>query len=373
MRVLLINSVCGTGSTGRICAEIAEHFEKEGHSVRIAYGRDGCVPKEYRKYAIRIGNDLDVKIHGLKTRLFDAHGLGSVGSTKRFLRWAEEYDPDVLWLHNLHGYYINYELLFKWIKSHPDMQVKWTLHDCWAFTGHCTHFQVVQCQRWKVICGQCCQTKRYPASLGVDNSTRNYCRKRNSFCGIRNLQLIVPSKWMAELVKQSFLKDYPLEIQYNKADEKVFKPTESTFRTDFGILGKTIILGVSNGWDINKGLSDFVELSGLIEDSYKIVLVGLTKKQSAAMPKSILCLPRTNDREKLAEIYSAADYFVNPSKEESFGLTTLEASLCGTPAIVYKGTACEEIAELYHGYAVDQSAESIFRKIKELRGEGRYE
>ena len=148
MKILMINVVCGIRSTGRICTDLAAEMEAQGHEVKIAYGRE-TVPEKYQKYAVRIGTDWDVKLHGLKSRLLDAHGLGSKKATKHFLDWAEEYKPDLLWLHNIHGYYINYELLFAWIKRRPDMEVKWTLHDCWAFTGHCSHFSFVKCYRWK--------------------------------------------------------------------------------------------------------------------------------------------------------------------------------------------------------------------------------
>ena len=225
MKVLFINSVCGIGSTGRICTELAQEYEAQGHEVKIAYGRDGNVPEKFKKYAIRIGSDLDVKFHGIKSRMFDAHGLGSVHATKKFLSWAEEYKPDLLWLHNIHGYFINYELLFKWIKEHPNIEVKWTLHDCWAFTGHCTHFQVAHCDKWKEKCSNCCQRNRYPASFLLDRSERNYKRKKESFTGVNNLRLITPSHWLESLVKQSFLRQYPIEVQYNKVDFNVFKPS----------------------------------------------------------------------------------------------------------------------------------------------------
>lgn len=146
MKVLFINSVCGIGSTGRICTDLAQQLEAEGNEVKIAYGRKGTVPEQFQKYAVRIGTDFDCKMHAIQTRLFDTHGFGSKRATKEFLKWAEEYKPDLLWLHNLHGYYINVEMLFDWIKKHPEMQVKWTLHDCWAFTGHCSHFTMVKCR-----------------------------------------------------------------------------------------------------------------------------------------------------------------------------------------------------------------------------------
>ena len=200
MKVLLINAVCGTGSTGRICAELARDYECSGHTVKIAYGRDGFVPEDCRRFAVRIGADLDVRLHGALTRLTDRHGFGSTAATRRFLRWAEEFDPDVLWLHNLHGYYINIELLFRWIKTRPQMQVKWTLHDCWAMTGHCAFFSFARCDRWKTGCHDCPQKSAYPASFLLDGSRRNYEDKRRLFTGIPNLTLITPSHWLARLV-----------------------------------------------------------------------------------------------------------------------------------------------------------------------------
>ncbi len=266
MRVLMINVVCGIRSTGRICTDLAAEMEAEGHEVKIAYGRE-TVPEQYQKYAVRIGNNLDVDIHGVKSRLLDKHGLGSKHATKKFLKWADKYDPDLIWLHNIHGYYINYELLFDWIKNRPDMQVRWTLHDCWAFTGHCTHFTVAKCDQWKTGCLHCPEKKRYPASLFLDNSKNNYSRKRNAFTGVKNLSIITPSKWLADLVKQSFLKDYPVEVHYNTIDTSVFKPTPSDFRKRYGLTDKKIVLGVASTWDDRKGLDDFIQLSEMLSDT----------------------------------------------------------------------------------------------------------
>ncbi len=347
MRVLMINVVCGIRSTGRICTDLAAEMEAEGHEVKIAYGRE-TVPEQYRKYAVRIGNNLNVDIHGVKSRLLDKHGLGSKHATKKFIKWADGYDPDLLWLHNIHGYYINYELLFKWIKSRPDMQVKWTLHDCWAFTGHCSYFTMANCDRWKTECNNCPQTKRYPASLFADNSKNNYSRKHNSFTGVRNMTLITPSKWLADLVKQSFLKDYPVEVRYNTIDTSVFKPTPSDFRKRYGLTDKKIILGVASTWDDRKGIDDFIQLSNMLEDDYKIVLVGLTDKQIKALPRIILGLPRTNSTKELAEIYTAADVFVNPTHEDNYPTTNLEAQACGTPSITYNiGGSPESVPSEY--------------------------
>ena len=367
MRVLFINSVCGFGSTGRICTDLARQLEAEGNEVKIAYGRKGGVPEQYQKYAVRIGSDLDCKIHGFQTRLLDAHGFGSKNATRKFLQWAEEYGPDLLWLHNLHGYYINVEMLFAWIKKHPEMQVKWTLHDCWAFTGHCSHFSFVQCDRWKTHCEHCPQKRRYPASLLLDNSRANFDRKKAAFTGVKHLTLITPSQWLADLVQQSFLKEYPVEVQHNTIDATVFKPTPSDFRQKHGLQNKIIVLGVANVWEERKGLQDFFKLAQMLNDRYVIVLVGLNEKQMQQLPAEIIGISRTDSTQQLAEIYTAADVYVNLSKEETFGLTTLEALSCGTPAIVYKNTACEEVVKKYGGIA-GGNLDEIKKMIVDMTG-----
>lgn len=363
MRVLFINAVCGIGSTGKICTDLAQNFEKDGHEVKIAYGRSGYVPPQYQKYAVRIGTDFDVKIHALKTRLFDKHGFGSKNATKKFLEWVEQYKPDLVWLHNIHGYYINIEILFSWLKKHPNLQIKWTLHDCWAFTGHCTHFTFVNCEKWKTGCFCCEQKHRYPASCFADNCNENFTRKRLAFGGISKMTLITPSKWLANLVQKSFLKEYPLEIYYNSIDTEIFKPTLSDFREKHGLKSKKIVLGVANVWDDRKGFDDFIKLSKLLNDNYVIVLVGVTKNQLKNLPNNILGIQKTNSSEELAKIYTAADVFVNPSREETFGMTTIEAVACGKKAIVYKDTACEEIAHIMKGIVVSGDIQELYETI----------
>ena len=302
MKVLLINAVCGTGSTGKICAAIAQDYEREGHEVKIAYGRDGFVPEQFRKYAVRIGTDMDVRLHGIYTRLTDRHGFGSVASTKKFLKWAEEYNPDVLWLHNIHGYYINIELLFKWIKSRPHMQVKWTLHDCWAFTGHCAYFSYAGCDRWKNGCYNCPQKSSYPAAMLIDGSSFNYNRKKELFCGVPNLTIITPSYWLKRLVEESFLKEYPVDVLYNEINTDIFKPTFGDFRRRYGIEDKKIVLGVASTWEPRKGLDDFVALSKMLDDTFRIVLVGVTAEQAKELPEKIITIYRTNNQQELAEM-----------------------------------------------------------------------
>ena len=369
MKILFINEVCGHTSTGKICADLAEKYEAGGNEVKIAYGRDGFVPEKYQKFAIRIGNDWDVKLHALYTRLTDKHGLASKTVTKKFLKWAEQYDPDLLWLHNLHGYYINYEMLFDWIKSRPEMEVKWTLHDCWAFTGHCTHFTYVKCEKWKSECEHCPQTKRYPSSVLIDNSKGNYDHKKNAFIGVKKMKLITPSNWLKSLVQQSFLKVYPIDVVHNTINKSIFKPTQSDFREKYGLENKIIILGIANVWDERKGLGDLLKLSKSLSKNFFVVIVGLSEKQIKRIKKeydNVITLGKTNNQIELAKIYSSADYYVNPSREETFGMTNLEAILCGTTVICYENTACEEICNKYGGYVCKQDVNCMAELIVSL-------
>ena len=278
-------------------------------------------------------------MHAIQTRLFDTHGFGSKKATAKFLQWAETYHPDLLWLHNIHGYYINVEMLFTWIKKHPEMQVKWTLHDCWAFTGHCSHFTAVKCEQWKSRCSYCSQLRRYPKCYAMSNVGRNFDRKKAAFTGVSNMELIVPSHWLEGLVKQSFLKEYPVEVVYNTIDTNVFKPTPSDFRERYGLQNKKIVLGVASVWEERKGVNDFIKLAQRLDDNYAIVLVGLTAKQI-----KLLGIKRTNSAKELAAIYTAADVFVNPTYEDNYPTVNLEAKACGLPIITYNAGGSPEAA-----------------------------
>lgn len=335
MKLLLINSVCGIRSTGRIVIDIAAEYEKNGYDVKIAYGRES-VPEQYKKYAVRIGTDTNVKLNALSCRIFDNDGFAAKAQTRKFLKWADEYNPDVLWLHNIHGYYLNTPMLFDWIKSRPNMQVKWTLHDCWSFTGHCSHFSYEKCYKWEECCDDCPLVKEYPSSYVFDNSKKNFLKKKQSFVDVADLTVITPSAWLAGLVKKSFLKNYPVEVIYNKIDESVFKPVISDFRFRFHLENKKIILGVASAWGEKKGLYDFFKLAELFDDTYQVILVGLTDKQIKSLPSKIIGIQRTNSKQELAEIYSVADVFVNLTYDDNYPTVNLEAQACGTPCITYR-------------------------------------
>ncbi len=341
MKVLQINTVCGIRSTGRICTDLAEILENDGCECRIAYGRES-VPDKYQKYAYKIGNDTNVKIDALKTRFLDNAGFNSTAATKRFIKWIECFDPDIIHLHNIHGYYINIRLLFKFLKDYGK-PVIWTLHDCWAFTGHCAHFTMASCDKWKNGCYSCSQKNVYPTSLFLDRSKRNYQLKKDLFTSLDNLIIVTPSKWLADMAKQSYLKKYEIIAIPNGIDLDVFKPTYGDFRERYGLENKKIILGAATSWPESKNLKLFSQVAEVLDDSYKVVVVGVPQEQAARYSEKMLAIPRTNSVEEMSEIYTCADVFANLGLEETMGLTTVEAMACGTPVITSNCTAVPEV------------------------------
>lgn len=333
MRYLFINSVYGRRSTGRIVAGKCRELIAAGNQCVAAYGREAidgdAVPQ------IQIGKKRDYLWHALISRLFGLHGFCSKKATQRFLQQIERYAPDVIWLHNLHGYYINVELLFCWLKAHPEIQVVWTLHDCWAFTGHCAYFTMARCEKWKTQCHCCSQLKTYPQTSFFENTGGNFRRKQAAFTGIKNLLLITPSEWLAILTRESFLKEYPVKVIHNMIDVAVFKPTPSDFRLKYHLENKYIILGVAIGWEETKGFQDMLALRGALSDKYVLVLVGIRKKQLSTLKPGMIGIERTENQEELAAIYTAADVFVNPTHQDNYPTVNLEAQACGTPAVTY--------------------------------------
>lgn len=354
MKVLQINSFFSVGGPPRIVQGIYETLEANGHECVVAAGREKPYPG---MKTIQIGSPINKYWHLVMSRIFDAQGLSSSLATKRLIKQVEAYDPDIIHLHNLHGYYLNIEILFNYLKT-ANKPVVWTLHDCWPFTGHCAHFDYIGCDKWKAGCYDCPQQMEYPTCNGFDRSEYNYHSKNKAFNGVSNLRIVTVSKWLATMIRQSYLKDYPVQVINNGINQEIFKPTASTFRSDYGLEHKTIILGVAQNWSEKKGFNDFCQLAELLDDNYHIVLVGLMPKQSNNIPPGINAISRIPDPRKLVEVFSAADVFVNLSYEETFGLVTVEALACGTPVIVYDRTAVAEV--------VDQRSGIVKKDLKDV-------
>ncbi|MBR1649672.1 MAG: glycosyltransferase [Lachnospiraceae bacterium] len=355
----MINSVCGIRSTGRICTDLANTLEKQGHTVKIAYGRE-LVPDQFERYAVRIGKNLDVKFHCIKARITDASGFGSKRATKEFIKWVNKYDPDVIHLHNIHGYYINIEILFEYLRN-CGKQVIWTLHDCWPFTGHAAFCEGMNCKRWENGCYDCPNKRDYPTSF-CDRSRHNWLRKRSIFADIPNLTIVTPSKWLADLVSKSFLSRYPINVIYNEIDVNIFKSTKSDIKNRLGINEKKVVLGVAAFWTKRKGLNDLIKLSTILPREYQIVIVGLSKKQKQSLPQSVMGIEKTNSINELVELYNAADVFVNPTYEDNYPTTNLEAIACGTPVVTYNTGGSSESAS-YYGIAVNKGDVSAIANV----------
>ncbi|MFZ4521209.1 MAG: glycosyltransferase family 4 protein [Bacteroidales bacterium] len=341
--LLQINTVVNYGSTGRIAEDIGKTAMSNGWESYIAYGR---YDRPSRSKLIRIGSDFDQKVHGLQTRLFDRHGLGSVAATRTFIEQVKRIKPGVIHLHNLHGYYLNIEILFGYLSA-SDIPVVWTMHDCWPVTGHCVYFDFVECHKWKTECGNCPQTKSYPASLVADRSRENFRLKKRLFASVKNMTLVPVSDWLAEIVRHSFLADFPVEIINNGIDTEVFKPVENRdLRAKYGLSDHFVILGVAGLWSPRKGLKDFIKLSQQLPDHTRIVLLGLDAHQLKNLPENITGIVKTESVRELAELYSMADVYVNPTWEDNFPTTNLESLACGTPVITYRtGGSVESVSE----------------------------
>lgn len=455
MRMLLINVVCGIRSTGRICTDLAKALEAQGHTVKIAYGRES-VPEFAQKYAVRIGTDADVRLHALKARLNDGCGFGSRRATERFLKWVRAYDPDVIHLHNLHGYYIHVGLLFDYLRS-CGKKIIWTLHDCWPFTGHSAYCEGAGCERFTDGCHDCPALREYPAAL-TDRSKRNWLRKKEIFQNVPDMTLITPSVWLKGLAERSFLSGYPVKVIPNGIDTERFHPsandtkpffgiqnalvvcdydrlpkgsvqaanrlaaelkengtllmlgageipdgldaravqtaspkerdmllaaadaiwdpaapdpdaqicrileqiraarneqTEASAkdtagfwndRAAYGLCGKRIVLGVASLWNERKGVGDMIALARSLQGKVRTVVVGVSDAQIPAFPAGSLCVKETDDVETLRRLYAMADAYVNPTYEDNYPTTNLEAVACGTVVLTYRAGGSPESA-----------------------------
>lgn len=354
MRIAEINML-PYGSTGKIMLQIAETARALGHDVRtyspVIYARR---PKQVNVDAAdhyTFGSFSEARTHYYLGSTFGSNGCYSKKGTRQLIRELQAFAPDVVHLHNLHCFCINLPLLFGYLKE-SGVKVVWTLHDCWSFTGKCPHFVMAKCDKWQSECHHCPQLSGYPKSR-LDASRRMYRKKKKWFCGIENMTLVTPSAWLSGLVSQSFLKEYETRVIPNGIDLSVFQPTPSDFRKKHGLENKKVLLGVSFGWGKGKGLDVFEALARRLGDEYRIVLVGTNAQLDARLPENVISIHRTNDQGELAEIYSAADLFVNPTREDTFPTVNIEALACGTPVLTFRTGGSPEILDETCGAVVE--------------------
>lgn len=361
MRIMQLNTV-DVGSTGRIMLQIANAAREYGHKVwtySIAR-KESAFPPEGHKY---YGSYVSYCVHYVLGKITGCNGMFSLMPTLKLIVEMQRIKPDVIHLHNLHGFSINLPLLFRYLKR-SKTQVIWTLHDCWAFTGHCAHYSAVGCSKWKTGCYACPIYKAYPESI-VDNSKWMWSAKNKWFLNMPNMILATPSKWLEEQAKESFLREYPIRVINNGIDIKEFSFTPNEFREKHGIpKEKSIVLGVAFGWGHKKGMDVFLQLVNLLGDGYQIVLVGTNDNIDAQLPSNILSIHRTNDQKELAEIYSAADVLVNPTREDTFPTVNIESLACGTPVITFRTGGSPEIIDHTCGSVVEcDDVDALKREI----------
>lgn len=336
MKVVQINAVCGVGSTGKICVAISEILSERGVENYILYSQG---VSNY-PLGIKYMSNHELKIQALFSRVFGNYGFNSRRATKRIIRHLERIQPDIVHLHNIHGHNCNLKMLFNYFKKEK-IKLFWTFHDCWAFTGYCPHFDMIGCNKWLTECKKCPQHKKF--SWFFDKSQQLYKLKKELVDDL-DLTVIAPSKWMAELVKKSMFAQYSVHTIYGGIDLDVFKITPSDFRKKYGIFeDKKIVLGVAFGWGKAKGLDIFIDLAKRLDNQcYQVVLVGTDDEVDKTLPQNIISIHRTNSQQELAEIYTAADVFVNPTRQEVLGLVNLEALACGTPVVAFNTGGCPE-------------------------------
>lgn len=366
VKIIRITTEINRSSIGRTTEQLGKLVIAEGWESYIAWGRaDG----QSESYKIHVGNKASVFVHGLLTRFFDLHGYGSYFATKRLVSNIKEIKPDIIHLHDIHGYYINLKVLFKYLKD-CGIPVVWSHHDCWAFTGHCSFYSSVDCDKWQTECHHCPLSKEYPGSLFIDNSRKNFRLKKKLFTSLEQLYNVGVSEWISKELKKSFLNKYPIITICNGIDTDVFRPRQECsdeIRKKYDLGNGNILLGVATAWGERKGLSDYYRLRERLNDSYTIVLVGVPQSLQESLPDGIIGIQRTDSIEELSKLYSTASIVLNLASAESFGKTTPEGLSCGVPSIVYNCTASPDLVDEKTGIVLEKGdIEGIVRAIIQI-------
>ena len=346
MKIIQINSTCGIGSTGKICVDISKLLDGEQIENYILCSQSNGYP-----LAITCSDHTYIKVQALKSKVLGNYGFNSRKATIKMIDELKRIKPTTVHLHNIHGHDCNLEILFTYFKKH-NTKLIWTFHDCWAFTAYCPYFDLVKCQKWTTGCEKCPQARSF--SWFTDRSAYLYNKKRKLFEGL-DLTIVTPSDWLAVLAKQSFLKDYPVKVINNGMDLSIFRMIDSNFREKYEIDQDTrILLGVAFDWGKRKGLDVFLELANrLDEKKYRIVLVGTNDTIDKQLPKNIISVHRTQNQQELSEIYSAAELFINPTREENFPTVNMESLACGTPVLTFRTGGSSEMLDETCGSVIE--------------------
>lgn len=365
MRIFQLNTFCGVKSTGRIALEIAKLVKADGGECLIGYGVPELSP-DAQPFACRVGEPIERKLHAAMRKCLDAEGYGSWLATQKLIRQMKAFKPDLVHIHNLHGCYLHFSTLFRYLKS-AGIPVVWTLHDCWPFTGHCAYFDYSGCERWKTGCYDCPQQKSYPICIGLDGSSRNYTHKKKWFSQLENLTFVAPCEWMLKPLKASFMGRYPAKVILNGVNLEQFHPVPSDLRSRFELKDQKICLSVASDWDARKGLPYLCEAAQKMGKEFCFVVIGLDEEQIHQLPSNMLGLQRTANTEELAAWYTLADCFVNTTLEDNMPMVNLEALACGTPVAVFETGGCPEAVDEQTGIVVPQKdVDALCESIRTL-------
>lgn len=372
-RLLQIDTCLGVGSTGRITENIAQLAQNQGWECFIVHGAR-YVKKPSRMNDMQSVSVLGEYLHYAQGLMLDNHGLASTQATKRVVDWIKEVKPHVIHLHCIHGYYLNYRILFDYLNT-TNIPIVWTFHDCWAFTGHCGYFDKAGCEAWKTGCKAPCPCKAdYPKSVLLDRSERNFNLKKKLFTSLHDRLTIVPvSYWLEGFVRVSFFKNTHVQTIHNGIDLEVFSPKSTdALRKKLDLGNRKVVLGVALPWCARKGLDDMLHLAGMLpKEEYAMILIGLDDNQMRTLPENIVGMKRTNNADELAECYSLANVFVNPTYEDNFPTTNLEALACGTPVVTYRTGGSPEAIDEKTGIVVEQGdKEAIAQAVIAICNEG---
>lgn len=368
--LLQFNVYANVASTGRLSEDLGDVALGAGWKSYIAFGRE-CRPSHSE--LIKVGTKWDVYAHVLKTRLFDRHGFGSKRATETLVRQIDEIKPDVIQFQNVHGYYLNLPVILSYV-AEKDIPLIWSLHDCWSMTGHCSHFALAGCEKWKTQCEHCPLTHDYPESWFFDSSRRNYKEKKRLVEAIPRLTIVSGSEWLANIARQSYFKDRDIRMIPDGIDTEIYSPKSDAdeLRKQHGLEGKFVIMASGTSWEPYKGIADFAKLREVLSDDYAIVLVGMQQKTIGTLPKGLIGIPRTKTPQELARWYSTADCVMSLSRLESFGLTPVEGFACGTPAIVYNCTSTPELITPETGFVAEVgNIQDVKAKVEILREIGK--
>lgn len=367
-KLLQINPVIKENtSTGKIMRTLGELAQAAGWESYVAYSRarDGVPPHSSR--LVPVGNKADLLLHWVATRLFDAHGLASRLATRRFVARLRELNPDVIHIHNIHGYFLNYKILSRAL-AQMGKPVVWTVHDCWLYTGHCYHYASAGCERWKTGCHHCPQKKAFPASRLLDRSRRNWEDKKKAFCSIPELTLVTVSRWMKGEIARSFLGGVRCEVIHNGIDLDTFRPSPSA---ETALAYGTYYLAVASIWLPEKGLQDLEKLSSVLDADERLVVVG-KRPSGHRFPRNVVCLERTADAAALAALYTEAVALVNPTWQDNYPTVNMEAIACGTPVVSYRTGGSPESITPQTGRVVEQGdVEGLAEALHAIRRQGK--